>query len=470
MIRRFTDDQFEAYIRDGSLRASAEATCRSAWSATGPSRKTRSDAYHGSARIASQLAGRTREAESLSEYKSYKLLETGKDAHWYAAQPKEQVLRDWVTVKEDGTVKVDPVWATLDTFVLWKEGLPGWLDIKSRAEFERITDEHPGFYTTGEDGQVRCPTGEDYAAARGLSYRVQVIEDLKPIEVSNASYSLSFLGNDVPDAIIDALRAFLARRGRVLLSDLTRAGFLIDHIIPAAYNGAVYVDFATDALHEADLVYVYFSKVVAEQFPKTAVVAVGGRRPGPVNLAPGEEVLRGTSRLVVTEVAAANVRFVHADGSGDSVEVNRLQVDSEVRSGFMTGLGPIDAEAKADLVAITRALDGASPEALDRAEERFAALQAYWAGERCAFPEVGGGVPDARGRPQVADALPRVRGNGFWSGRPPRSAPGGPARQPPPGVNADADRRGRHQLLLRPGPDPQGGGAAQGHRGPCAAA
>ena len=43
MNRRFTSDQFQTYVRDKSLRASAEATCRLVWAATGPSRKTRSD-------------------------------------------------------------------------------------------------------------------------------------------------------------------------------------------------------------------------------------------------------------------------------------------------------------------------------------------------------------------------------------------------------------------------------------------
>ncbi|MEP6640060.1 MAG: hypothetical protein ABJC39_11980, partial [Chloroflexota bacterium] len=70
MRRKFEAADFETYIAGLSpaLPPGGEAICRRIWAALGAARKTRSDRYHGSARIASRKVGRTREAESFSEY------------------------------------------------------------------------------------------------------------------------------------------------------------------------------------------------------------------------------------------------------------------------------------------------------------------------------------------------------------------------------------------------------------------
>lgn len=388
-----TPADFEAYVEEHRLRGSAEAICRSVWAAPGPSRKTRSDAFHGSARIASEKTGWTRDAESISEYRVYKTFEFRRDVRWYATQPAAKVLRQWVTVRDDGSRRIDPVWATLDAFVFWADRLPGWVDIKTRASIEKTIEDHPGFYTVEPDGTVLCPSAHAFADERGLSYTVIVVDDLDPVEVANAGYARSFLGIEVPGSVADGLRILVAKRGRVTLGDLHRAGFLVDHVIAAAYAGEVYIDFRKQPLHEQELVFVYLDPTVAAAMSEPVVVSVGGKRPSSVHLARGEEVLRNGQTYVIEEAAAARVRLALADGSGDMVTLGRLEVDAEVASGAMIGLGPADTDARANLVAIERLFSGATPEGVERAEERLAALEAYWAGERSAFPTLGGQVP-----------------------------------------------------------------------------
>ncbi len=396
MKRRFEAEDFETY-RSGlspALSAGGEAICRRVWAAIGASRKTRPDRYHGSARIASKKAGRTREAELFSEYNVYKLFEYWTRVLWYAAQPKEQVKRVFATLGDDGKVRFPSQWGTMDAFVFWGDKAPGWVDIKTQKAVDDQIDAHPGFYVK-VDGLWRCPSGDDYAAEWGLTYTVIVIESLSKKEISNAKYLASFIGCAVPEGIASAIWSCVADHPGIPVGELRRRGFSKDDICIAILSGLIYVDLLAYELEYEDAAFAYLSPVVAAQMPSPVVVAVGGGRPGPVNLKAGEMVLWLDARYEIVRTSAGSISFKQIDGPDGrrTKVVSRSDVDQAIRSGAMSGLGPADDEDRANLALIEARFDGAGPDAVELAEERLVALQEYWARERIAFPVVAGKNP-----------------------------------------------------------------------------
>ena len=392
MKRRLSQDGFEAYLAGHTLPAGGEAICRRIWAATAPGRRVRSNRYHGSARVASSKTGSTRDAESLVEYRVYKLFEYQERVSWYVAQPAEEVLREFVTLAEDGVVRRSSAWAVLDSFVLWADRAPGWVDIKPLSAIEAQNEAHPGFYIF-EDGAWRCPTSDAYAAQFGLSHTVIVDEELNETEIANADYLLAFLDLDLDAALLVRLRDRVACRPGITIADLRREGFPVDQVCAAVYAGEVFVDLKKHQLRNQELAYVYLNPTVAEQMPAPLVVAVGGKRPSPVHAATGEEVIFRGRHYVITAVRGSSISLEDMTGVGEPFDLSRIDLERAVRSGAMTGLGPIDADARAKLELLAGRYASADWKTEERACERLVALEAYWAGEREAFPAVDGTVP-----------------------------------------------------------------------------
>lgn len=392
MKRRLTTAGFESYLAGRGLPEGGEAICRRSWVAPGPGRRVRSSRFHGSARLASTKTGSTRDTGSLLEYSVYRLFEYRQDVLWYLAQPADQVQREFVTVAEDGQLRVSSAWATLDAFVLWADATPGWVDIKPLAKVHEQNEAHPGFYVF-EDGAWRCPSADAYVARFGLSHTVIVDRDLNATEVANADYLGDFLDIEPDSSIIDRLRECVARRPGITIAALRDAGFPVEQVGPAIYAGEVFVDLTKHQLRQQDLAFVYLNPTVAKAMPAPVVVAVGGKRPGPVHVAVGEEVIWNGHHYVIDGTGPDTVGMAAMDGLGDRVDLSSSELERAMRSGAMIGLGPVDAEARARIELLAARYASADEAATERACERLAALTAYWAGERSSFPYVDGQPP-----------------------------------------------------------------------------
>lgn len=392
MKRRMSAMDFEAYLDALRLPAGGEAICRRVWAAMGSSRKVRSSRYHGSAQIASTKVGRSRDAESFAEYKVYKLFEFWASVLWYAAQPKEKVLREWLTIGMDGIARRSSVWARLDAFVLWRDRTPGWVDVKTLQAINAAVLEHPTSFVEEADGW-HSPSGEAHAEQFGLTYTVIVIDELNETEIANADYLRAFMDLEVPADTVQVLRDRVACRPGITLADLRTEGFSVDHVCSAIFTGEIYIDLKRYQLRNQDLAFIYLNPTIAAQMPAPLVVAVGGKRPGPVHVAAGEQVLWNGGHFVFDAAGAATVRLRAFDDKGAMRTIPRTELERDVRSGAMVGLGPIDDEIRAEIELIEARLRATDDEASELACERLAALQAYWDGERLNFPRVGGQVP-----------------------------------------------------------------------------
>jgi putative transposase len=81
---------------------------------------------------------------------------------------------------------------TPDFFVLGTESA-AWVEWKTEAELEKLSEKYPTRYLQATDGSWRCPPGEAYASPLGLEYHVRTDASLDPIYIQNLIFLEDYL-------------------------------------------------------------------------------------------------------------------------------------------------------------------------------------------------------------------------------------------------------------------------------------
>jgi putative transposase len=81
---------------------------------------------------------------------------------------------------------------TPDFFVLSNESA-AWVEWKTEAELEKLSEKYPTRYLQSADGAWRCPPGEAYASPLGLEYHVRTDASLDPIYIQNLIFLEDYL-------------------------------------------------------------------------------------------------------------------------------------------------------------------------------------------------------------------------------------------------------------------------------------
>jgi putative transposase len=88
-------------------------------------------------------------------------------------------------------------WHTPDFFVL-RQGSAGWEEWKPASSLDQLAVDMPGRYQSASTGQWKCPPGEAYAEALGLSYRVRSSAEYRPLYIQNLKFLQDFWAHQVP--------------------------------------------------------------------------------------------------------------------------------------------------------------------------------------------------------------------------------------------------------------------------------
>jgi putative transposase len=81
---------------------------------------------------------------------------------------------------------------TPDFFVLGTKSA-AWVEWKTEAELEKLSEKYPTRYLQAADGSWRCPPGEAYASPLGLEYHVRTDASLDPIYIQNLIFLEDYL-------------------------------------------------------------------------------------------------------------------------------------------------------------------------------------------------------------------------------------------------------------------------------------
>ncbi|KPK49081.1 MAG: hypothetical protein AMS22_14255, partial [Thiotrichales bacterium SG8_50] len=159
--------------------------------------------------------------------------------------------------------KVGPV-HTPDFLVISKDFI-GFEEWKLEKDLERLHEDSPNRYQKDENGQWRCPPGEEAAAKWGLKYRVRTPAAFNPTEVNNLKFLDDYKTLDpdtVDGAAVDKIEALFLESSSHRLIDLqtqlqaTELDALYSHI----YHQRLYVDLAAAPLTQPERVHVYWNQ------------------------------------------------------------------------------------------------------------------------------------------------------------------------------------------------------------------
>jgi putative transposase len=177
-----TNTSFLAYCRRLGFREETVALI-AAIRAAPPTRTPRSGRSNVPVWYPSRKIGRVIKAESHTvEFAFLQEAEYSDDTLEFYDQPPSIQLE-----YRSKTGRFQRPWHTPDYFVL-RQGGAGWEKCKPAPDLQRLALAQPHRYSLDDDGVWRCPPGERYAAAFGLTYRVRSSEQINWIAQSNWQY------------------------------------------------------------------------------------------------------------------------------------------------------------------------------------------------------------------------------------------------------------------------------------------
>jgi putative transposase len=81
---------------------------------------------------------------------------------------------------------------TPDFFVMSADNA-AWVEWKTEAQLQKLSEKYPTRYIQATDGSWRCPPGEAYAEPLGLKYQVRTDAELQPIYIQNLIFLEDYL-------------------------------------------------------------------------------------------------------------------------------------------------------------------------------------------------------------------------------------------------------------------------------------
>ena len=159
-------------------------------------------------------------------------------------------------------------WHTADYFVFRRQSA-GWEECKPVEKLHRQAQARPNRYRLDDRGVWRCPPGEAYAAAFGLTYRVRSADQINWTAQSNWQFLDDYYQDlerlVVPDDLRRQWRQWVEARPGITLSELRqRVGASnADLLYTAIAQHHLYVDLARHRLAEAERTPVYRDQATA---------------------------------------------------------------------------------------------------------------------------------------------------------------------------------------------------------------
>ena len=275
------------------------------------------------------------------------------------------------------------VWHTADFFVIDSREI-GWEEWKMEAELVRLAEKMPNRYVRDEEGDWRCPPGEEYAAQYGFFYRLRSSAEIDWIFQRNMLFLEDYLRDDCPlvgkQAREDILSLVAANPGMTLDELLRTAEISIsDDLYGMIASEEVYIDVRLAPLAEPGRVRVFPDKDTSQAYMMIAAEISAAPTSGivPVRVALGAAVSWDERRWTIINLGRTATTLLAEDGS--LVELPNASFDALVKEKKLVG-----EETQAQRVPNAEVQDllaKASPTDFQEANRRYAILFPHLAGQ-----------------------------------------------------------------------------------------
>ena len=268
--------------------------------------------------------------------------------------------------------KVVTIYHTPDYFVLW-EDKAGWEEWKSEEELCKLAEKSPNRFVF-QDGQWRCPPGEEYAQQFGLHYWLKSSKEINWLLQRNIVFLEDYMldkntepSPEITETVLSAVRSMPAI---LLLNLLDIPDVEADDIYLMIAKGKIYVDLEEELLSEPQFTHVFIDKQTA-----LAYKTMNSRKNIPMfkdhtlQVSPGTKVLWDGKPWTIVNLGERKISLSAEEGI---VDVNKEQFYNMVCENHVKG---VDNEIiKAVNSALNSKIAGASEEELKIANYRYDAI------------------------------------------------------------------------------------------------
>ena len=263
---------------------------------------------------------------------------------------------------------------TPDFFVL-RTDAAGWEEWKLEDDLRRLAERQPQRYCRTAEGRWRCPPGEAYAQAVGLSYQLRSSAEINWVFQRNMIFLEDYLRAEpgsIPAAVEETIRRVVAAQPGMTLQELLHHDItLADAIYGLIATERIYVDLDAMPLAESACVPLFADRDTALAYAHVYETRSPWAAHG-IELACGTVVSWDGRAWTIMHVGETTVGLLGAGAAWTEVP---LQVfETLVRQGKVIGLAPEPTQAQRT---VTERLRSAGPAEVREANRRYERIRPF---------------------------------------------------------------------------------------------
>ena len=263
---------------------------------------------------------------------------------------------------------------TPDFFVLRTDSA-GWEEWKLEEDLRRLAERQPQRYCRTAEGTWRCPPGEAYAHACGLSYQLRSSAEINWVFQRNMIFLEDYLRAEPapsPPVAEETIRRVVAAQPGMPLQELLHHDItLADAIYGLIATERVYVDLDAVPLAEPAHVPLFPDRDTALAYAHVHETVAGSSAPG-IPLACGVAVLWDGRAWTIVHVGETTVGLRGEGAAWTEVPISVFE--TLVRQGKLTGLVPEPTQAQ---ITVKERLGSAGPADVHEANRRYELIRPF---------------------------------------------------------------------------------------------
>ncbi|MBK8024775.1 MAG: hypothetical protein IPK19_25995 [Chloroflexi bacterium] len=261
---------------------------------------------------------------------------------------------------------------TPDYFLIQENGA-GWEEWKTEEELNRLAEDMPNRYMRDENGQWRCPPGEEYASEHGLAYTVRSSSGINWTYQRNLSFLDDYWRHplaDIPEDVRETLVSHVARNEGIDLDTLRRQfPDQVDKIAALIFQEALYCDLENQLLIEPQTTSIFSNRDAALAYSRLSEVGHPTKLTSTI-IEAGAAVDWDGKPWTIANAGESRLALLSQDN--ELMELSKTDFLALVSSGSLFVHSPEPTEAQAEIREILR---NAGPADIAEANRRYNIIQ-----------------------------------------------------------------------------------------------
>lgn len=280
------------------------------------------------------------------------------------------------------------VTSTPDFFVI-KENEALWEEWKTEEELESLSKNSPNRYIKDNDGNWRCPPGEEYAKKFGLGYRLRSSKEINKTFYRNVKFLEDYMKNlnelEISEEKIEIAKDIVSSNFGITIDKLLEnySTFTADDINILISQNHLYFDLYNCLLAEHKSAYLFLNKELSDIYLNMINMGKSKDKPNvknKVSIKPGSRFLWDGQNYAVLNMGLNTITAV--DENDRIVTITNQNIRILIENKLIKIISCLDDEVEQNNEIEQSLLKEASPKDIEEANKRYQILKAFESGIR----------------------------------------------------------------------------------------